>query len=477
MFSYIFNCLNRFRPAFSRQCPWLLFSAIVLCFMMTPEMIGVTSICRFWLLGHSSYHRLLQFFRSKAYCYDALLKVWHRYILSEDKTVEVAQRCILLGDHTLVPKDGRYMPGVTTLHDASETQTKPSYFRGHCWGACGLVIGSMSACFCCPLQLQIHLGFRHLGMDNEKGDLPNMGERIVQMAIDFSYNNDRPSIYVLDAFFPTGPVFNLARSVYSVVLKQPYVEILVRAKKNYVAYFSPEPKPKSRHGRQAKYGPKVHLMACFDQLHLFHKADCQIYGKTESVQMMAAKLLWKPIGDYILFIFAITSRGPIILMSSALDFCPIKAIELYCIRTRIEIMFDVLKNVLGAFCYHFWTKKVPRHSRVPVSKKVLEMPQSAQLATVRSCWQAYEVFVLCAVIAQGLLQLLSLTFSELIWEKHILYLRTRSRYLPSEKTVKQLLNQLFVRQLFHLRQNGMIQEIQRYFLRSYDKNAKEAHYF
>ena len=103
----------------------------------------------------------------------------------------------------------------------------------------------------------------------------------------------------LDAFFPTETVFKLARSVYSIALKQPYVEILVRAKKNYVAYFPAELKPKGRHGPQAKYGSKVHLMACFDSPELFQKADCQVYGKKESIQIMTAKLLWKPIGDTI----------------------------------------------------------------------------------------------------------------------------------------------------------------------------------
>jgi len=50
----------------------------------------------------------------------------------------------------------------------------------------------------------------------------------------------------LDAFFPCAMVFQLARSVYSIALKQPYLHILVRAKKNYVAYFAAPPKPPHR---------------------------------------------------------------------------------------------------------------------------------------------------------------------------------------------------------------------------------------
>ncbi|MDM8538562.1 sigma factor-like helix-turn-helix DNA-binding protein, partial [Desulfobacterales bacterium HSG17] len=43
-------------------------------------------------------------------------------------------------------------PGVVTLRQQSETQSKPSYFRGHCWAVTGLVIGSMAAPYCLPLD-------------------------------------------------------------------------------------------------------------------------------------------------------------------------------------------------------------------------------------------------------------------------------------------------------------------------------------
>lgn len=62
MQNYIDLALSDFRSIFSRQSSWLLFSAIVVGFMAAPEMIGVTSLCRFWLLDEAGYHRLLHFF-------------------------------------------------------------------------------------------------------------------------------------------------------------------------------------------------------------------------------------------------------------------------------------------------------------------------------------------------------------------------------------------------------------------------------
>ena len=358
------------------------------------------------------------------------------------------------------------MPGVVSMRESSETQSKPSYFRGQCWGAIGLLVGSLSACFCLPLQLQIHQGFRHITSDEpaEQEDAPSMAQRLVLMAVAFCVRYDCPSILVLDAYFPIASVFRLARSVYSLALKKPYLEILVRAKKNYVAYFAAEPKPKHRPGPQKRYGDKVHLMECFDHPHLFQTVTCDVYGKTESIQMMTMTLLWKPVSDWILFVFARTSRGPIILMCSDLQFSPIHALELYCARTRIEIMFDALKHLIGAFCFRFWSKHLPKHSRRPVSNRLLKKPQPDHLATVQACWQAYEIFVLCAMIAQGLLQLIALNYGDIVWQQHRHYLRTQSRDLPSEKTVKQVFTAIFLKQFFNLQQNGIIQKIRLQFM-------------
>ena len=391
--------------------------------------------------------------------------VQHRYVLSEGMATEVDGRCVLLGDHTHVVKDGGRMPAVVSMRETSETQRKPSYFRGQCWGAIGLVVGTLGACFCLPLELRIHQGFVHRGEPpgSESTSRTTLSERLVMMALTVAYQQDRPSWLVLDAYFPCALVFQLARSLYSVALKQPYLHILVRAKKNYVAYCPAPPKPPHRPGRQAQYGDKVILQEGFDQRHLFQSADCTVYGRLETVQFMSAPLLWKPLGDWVLFIWAITSRGPIILMSSELSLSPVTALELYCARTRIEIMFAMMKTLLHAFCFRFWTPALPRHPRRPRANRHLQAPAAEQLHTVERCWNAYERFVLCAAIALGLLQLIALRFESQIWQQHTLYLRTQSRSLPSERTVKQLLAPQLLKQFVNLPTNRIIVKIQRGF--------------
>ena len=109
------------------------------------------------------------------------------------------------------------MPGVVSLRETSETQHRPSYFRGQCWGALGLVVGSLAGCFCLPLELRIHQGFRHLGQEQSTAQSPrlSLAQRVVQMALAFAIGYDCPAFLVLDAFFSSAGVFRLARSVYS----------------------------------------------------------------------------------------------------------------------------------------------------------------------------------------------------------------------------------------------------------------------
>ncbi|MCP5127640.1 MAG: hypothetical protein H6973_19665 [Gammaproteobacteria bacterium] len=94
----------------------------MLSFLAAPEMIGVTSMCRFWQGNEAVYHRFLHFCRSKAYDLETLLATWQGYVWRQAVAVQVAGRAVLLGDHTLVVKDG----GVCQASCRYMTLQKPS---------------------------------------------------------------------------------------------------------------------------------------------------------------------------------------------------------------------------------------------------------------------------------------------------------------------------------------------------------------
>ncbi len=465
MLTYMYHALGSFRSVFSRHRTWLLFVMVVLGFIGAAQIDGVSSFCRVWHLQTPGYLALLHLFRSSAWSLTELRYCWGAFVLSQHQTVTVDGRAVLLGDHTTAAKDGRRMPAVVTLHQDSETQSKPNYFRGHYWGAIGLLIGTLEQAFCLPLSLRLHQGFKHLRQgETSDQDPQTLATRLVQMALDFARQHNRPCLLVLDAFFSVAPVFKLAASLCSVALKKPLVTILVRAKKNYVAYL-PAPQPaKTALGRPRKYGDKVKLYEVFDHLHLFDQARCQVYGNIEEVSYLVADLLWKPTGDFIRFVFALTHRGPIVLMCSDLAMCPLAAIELYCARVRVETMFSMLKHLLGAFCYHFWSKRMPRHTRKPKHNQSLKAPTEEGVKQVENCWARYERFVMLAAIALGLLQLIALKFPTEVWGQFHAFLRTRSRSIPSERTVKDVVGQLLVEDFLNVAPSATMQEIQDHFL-------------
>ena len=132
-------------------------------------------------------------------------------------------------------------------------------------------------------------------------------------------------------------------------------------------------------------------------------------------------------------------------MCSDLSQKPVTALELYCSRVRIETMFDMLKNLIGAFCYRFWTKSLTRHSRKPKKNDTLQRPSQNHLNAIVLAWNAIERFVMLGCIALGILQLIALKFEKTVWTQYSGFLRTRSRTIPSERTVKSVIaNSLFV---------------------------------
>lgn len=449
---YLYQMLHTFRPLFARHLPWTMFCAVILGFIGSPHVEALTSICRFWHMDETGYHQLLHFFHAAAWCLDAVVAHWSRLVLAQHVAVLVQGRTVLLGDHTYVVKDARRMPGVVTLQQDSETQSKPTYFRGHHWGLVGLLVGSFSQALCLPLEARLHQGFAHIQDDDtDEAQRPTLAVRLVHMALQFAVRHDTPALLVLDAFVAIAPVFQLAASLWSLRLKQPFLAIVTRAKKNYVAYEPAQPQATPSRGRPPKYGKTIKLTDVFEtHKEQFVNASCAVYGRVETVSYLVLNLLGKPIKAPLRFVFAITSRGPIVLICSDLESDPLMAIALYGARGRIETLFAMLKSVLGAFAYRFWSKRLPRHSRKPQKNATLQAPHKEHLETVRRTWQACERFVMLGCIAVGLLQLVALKFHDQVWDGFSLFLRTRRRALPSERTVKAVLGQELVRNFRHV---------------------------
>jgi len=143
------------RPAFSRQATHCWFVVVFVGFILRTDNFGVSSIIRALGLSPESYTCLLHFFHSTAWNVEETMTIWWQWLVKKNVAHCINDRLVLVGDHTKTPKDGRKMPAVSTLHQDSETGSKPSYFRGHHWGCIGILVQACDKYFAVPLWANI----------------------------------------------------------------------------------------------------------------------------------------------------------------------------------------------------------------------------------------------------------------------------------------------------------------------------------
>lgn len=416
------------RPAFSRKATFAWFVVIFAGFIARYDAYGVTSIVRALGLPPACYLNLLHCFHSTAWSSDELLLYWWRWLMREAVAVRIGGRRVFLGDHTKTPKDGRRMPGVTTLHEDSETSSKPSYFRGHHWACLSLLAPAGNRNVSLPLWAEIH----------RESDAPEASRatRLVAQAGTIAQEFGEPVCLVLDAFFATGPVFHTAAR------QEGRVHVLTRAKCNVVAYRPVVPPKKRRRGRPRFYGQKLKLFRLFDLPSWsgkFHTTEAEVYGKKETLRYLVLDLLWKPIKGLLRFILIESSHGRIIVMTSDLNLTAQDALRLYGHRASIETLFHQLKNLLGGMAYHFWSKYLQSVSRQPVKNG--DPPRSSRPKKTRATLEAIERFVRIQLVALGMLHLLSSKFPREIGAPASCWLRTPCGPFPSPFVTRTVLAQ------------------------------------
>jgi len=369
---------------------------------------------------------------------EGLMERWWRWVVRQRVAWGLNGRIVLAGDHTKTPKDARKMPAVTTLHQDSETASKPSFFRGHHWGCIALVTCLRQRFFATPLWAAVHEGLDALGGPPE-AQCPKT-VRIVAMAQRAAQTMGCNAYLVLDAYFSVGPVFLTAAALLGE--DGPILHIITRAKKNIVAYLPAPPKAPHTRGKQALYGKKLKLQSLFERwTDRFTTTTAIVYGQSVTVRYYTADLLWKPVKGWLRFFWFETPRGQLLLITSDLKLQPLDALDAYCHRVTIETLFNTLKNVLGGMTYHFWSKHLERVSRRP-KKNQTALPKSSNLAATLRTLAAIEKYVNLHLLVLGGLQLLAMQFARETLDAAQCWMRTLPKDIPSEFLVKTALANL-----------------------------------
>lgn len=124
-----------------------------------------------------------------------------------------------------------------------------------------------------------------------------------------------------------------------------------------------------------------------------------------------------------------------ILASTSLDLEPLSIIRLYSYRFRIEGMFWELKQQIGAFSYHFWSKHMPKlsyYQKAGESGPLERVEDEKGRRNILKAVRAIEMHMVMSCIAMGILQSVSIYWVGKLSPDQLRYQRTASRGRVSE---------------------------------------------
>ncbi|MCP4761687.1 MAG: transposase [archaeon] len=420
-----FSCVIQLKCACSHSVTFC-WMVLIICTMSMRgfDMVGVTSFVRCHYLKEKYYYALLRTFHSKAIKLDTLTKAWTGIVVKifNNHILTINGRNVLIADGIKVPKEGRKMPAVKKLHQESICNSKPEYIMGHSCQVISVVVTALQSFFSLPLSGRIHEGLRFTNRSKK-----TLLEKLNHLIISITYQN--PFYLVADSYFASKKI--------ALPLIAQDNHLITRLRSNAVAYKKASNKKKKGPGRKKFYGKKIKLSKIFLRKKSFLKAQSPVYNeKGVNIEYQYKDLIWRPLGTFVRFVWVIhPKRGKVLLMSTDTLIDPVTIIKLYGLRFKIEVAFRQAVYTIGTFNYHFWMKgmkKIKKGSK----DQFLHRESERYRKNVKRKMKAYNVHIQLGLIAQGIMQYLSIVKKDVVWSNFNSWMRTMKKHkCPSEHVV------------------------------------------